>query len=383
MSPKLRKTRLFGSRLVPLLAVIALTAAAQTTPVAPGEQSGAPKTTEQVYKNIKVLKGIPANQLIPAMEFITASLGVKCDHCHAEGHFDSDEKKPKETARKMMTMMFAINRDNFEGKREVTCYSCHRGADKPLQTPLMGQPGQPQLAAMAEGTESARPDLNLLPAPNDLIDKYVQALGGEAAIKKISSRVVKGTVSGMGGHTFPSEVFYKAPDQSATTTHFPNGNMTTTFDGHEGWMIFPGRPPRKLEGAALDAAEMDGDLHFAVNLKTMFSSFKVAAPESVDGHEAFHILAMRTGEPPVGLYFDEESGLLVRLVRNAESPLGLYPTQIDYADYREDSGVKVPFRVTTSRPGSNSILQIEQLRQNVPIPDSRFVAPQPPKPPQK
>ena len=64
---------------------------------------------EQVFKNVKVLKGIPASELIPAMQFITASLGVKCDHCHAEGHFDSDEKKPKETARKMMAMMFAIN----------------------------------------------------------------------------------------------------------------------------------------------------------------------------------------------------------------------------------------------------------------------------------
>src|SRR5579871_5613355 len=99
-----------------------------------GQPAAATKTTDEVYKNIKVLKGIPASQLIPAMQFITASLGVKCDHCHAEGHFDSDEKKPKETARKMMTMMFAINKDNFDNERKVTCYSCHRGAAKPLQT---------------------------------------------------------------------------------------------------------------------------------------------------------------------------------------------------------------------------------------------------------
>ena len=82
-----------------------------------------------------MLKGIPADQLIPAMQFITASLGVECQFCHVEGAFEKDDKKPKQTARKMMEMMFAINKDNFEGHREVTCYSCHRGSTDPVGTP--------------------------------------------------------------------------------------------------------------------------------------------------------------------------------------------------------------------------------------------------------
>ena len=342
-----------------------------------GEPSSAPKTTDEVYKNIKVLKGMPASQLIPAMQFISASLGVKCDHCHAEGHFDSDEKKPKETARKMMTMMFAINKDNFDNDRKVTCYSCHRGAAKPLSTPLVDVAAAMPMTttpAAPGNSESAPPDLSLLPPAADLIDKYVQAIGGTDAIEKVSSRVEKGTTSGF-GHSFPSEAFYKAPGQSAVFTHFPKGDSATIFNGHDGAILFPGRPRHPLEGADLVATRMDSDLHFPLHLKTMFTEFKAAPPQKIADHDASQILGLVKGQPPVELYFDEQSNLLVRLVRYAESPLGLYPTQIDFADYRDQQGVKIPFRITTSHPGSSSVFQIDQVQQNVPVEDTKFALP--------
>ena len=107
----------------------------------------------------------------------------------------------------------------------------------------------------------------------------------------------------------------------------------------------------------------------------MFTEFKVAPPQKIGDRDAFQILGLQKGRPPLELYFDEQSGLLVRLVRYAESPLGLYPTQIDFADYRDERGVKIPFRVTTSHPGSSSIFQVEQVQQNVPVDDSQFVPP--------
>src|SRR6202790_220828 len=94
-----------------------------------------PKKAEEQFKDIQVFKGIPAEQLIPAMQFITASLGVECEFCHVQGAFEKNDKKPKQTARKMMEMMFAINKDNFEGHREVTCNSCHRGSAHPQAVP--------------------------------------------------------------------------------------------------------------------------------------------------------------------------------------------------------------------------------------------------------
>ena len=349
---------------------------------APAAVADAPKTAEQVFKNIQVLKGVPADQLIPAMQFVTASLGVNCGFCHVEGQFEKDDKKPKETARKMMTMMFAINKNNFEGHRDVTCNSCHHGSTKPVATPIISdEPPKPMTAIAA--APAMEPDLSKLPPAGDLVDKYVQAIGGAAAIATISSRVEKGSITGFGGRKFPVEVDNQSPDKSVMLTHYPNGDSVTAYNGHEGWMVFPGRPARDLEGADLDAAKMDGDLHLPIDLKTMFSELKVAAPEKVGSTEAYQVVGLQKGQPPVQFYFDEQSGLLVRLVRYAESPLGLYPTRIDYADYRDQDGVKIPFTITTSRPGASSTLQIDQVQQNVPVEAAKFVKPPAPPPAEK
>ena len=102
-----------------------------------------PKKAEEQFKNIQVLKGVPAEEIFPTMQFIAASLGVECDFCHVQNAFEKDDKKPKQTARKMMEMMFAINADNFDGHREVTCYSCHRGNAHPQAIPaVMTEPGR-------------------------------------------------------------------------------------------------------------------------------------------------------------------------------------------------------------------------------------------------
>src|SRR5215469_7767442 len=158
--------------------------AGQNSGPQPSSSSPAPKKAEEEFKNIQVLKGIPADQLFPTMQFITASLGVECEFCHVHNAFEKDDKKPKEIARKMMEMMFAINKDNFEGHREVTCYSCHRGNANPVAIPAVmteevtagvGGPHQPG----GEKAESKEADG---PPPQQLIDKYVQASGGASAI---------------------------------------------------------------------------------------------------------------------------------------------------------------------------------------------------------
>ena len=155
--------------------------------------ASAPKTAVQQFKNIQVLKDIPGDQLFPAMQFITASLGVECEFCHVQGAFEKDDKKPKQTARKMMEMMITINQENFDGKREVTCYSCHRGSINPVATPVVmtadSKPvmAEPREIDEAQAKETGRPTADIL------FDKYVKAVGGTAAIEKITSRVMKAT----------------------------------------------------------------------------------------------------------------------------------------------------------------------------------------------
>src|ERR1035438_7782752 len=112
-------------------------------------QTPEPKTAEQVFKNITELKGTPADQLVPAMTFIAASLGVECTFCHVEGKMELDDKETKKTARQMIAMTAAINKNSFGGKREVTCYSCHHGAHHPAGTPPVLESDLPARAEAA------------------------------------------------------------------------------------------------------------------------------------------------------------------------------------------------------------------------------------------
>jgi len=338
-----------------------------------------PKMTEDVFKNIQVLKGVPADQLIPAMQFITASLGVECDFCHVQGAFEKDDKKPKQTARVMMQMMFAINKDNFGGHREVTCYSCHRGSTKPLTVPVIAEAEtKPMMPVQAEGENKPT-----LPSAYELLDKYVKAIGGEDALKKVTSRVEKGSAVIFGGRKVPAEVFTKAPDQRAAVMHTPAGASTTAYDGHVGWMGFPRRPAREVSGGELDALRLDADFYFPTDAKKVFSDLKVEGPETVESHQAYVVVAGREGQPPLKLYFDEQSGLLLRQVRYLETPLGQLPTQIDYDDYRDSGGVKVPFQWTIARPGNRFTMQMESAETNVAIPEAKFAMPPPPPEPPK
>jgi hypothetical protein len=340
--------------------------------------SPAPKKAEEVFKNIQVLKGIPADQVFPTMQFITASLGVECDFCHVRDAFEKDDKKPKATARKMMEMMFAINADNFDRHRAVTCYSCHRGSAKPVAIPAvmieepkqpMGEPhGAEADKKSSDGKESTGP------TADQLLDKYIQAVGGSSAVDKVSSRVMKGSID-VGGKSVPIDIYAKDPEKRISLTHMPDGDSVTAFNGKEGWLGFPGRPLREMHGSDLDGAAIDADLHLATDLKHMFSKSQVEGTEKIDDHQTRVIVGERQDKTPIRLYFDEQSGLLVRLVRFGDTALGWLPTQIDYADYREVNGVKVPYRWTLARPSGRFTIQVSEMQQNVPVDDAKFAKP--------
>jgi hypothetical protein len=365
---------LIGIALLLILSALTISIAkAQSGAAAATAAAAGPKTAEQQFKNIQMLKGIPADQLIPAMQFMSASLGVECEFCHVQGAFEKDDKKPKQTARKMMEMMFAINADSFDRKREVTCYSCHRGSTDPVATPAVMDETKPGVEAAKKNNEEETKIVGG-PSGDDLIDKYLKAVGGAAAVDKINSRVMKGTIT-FGDRNVPIEIFAKDPDKRVSFTHTPDGDNITAFDGHEGWLGVPGHPVRDMHGPDLDAAAMDADLHFAEHLKTLFSEVEVRGAEKVGDHEAYFVVGRRGEKTPVRLYFDEQTGLLVRLVRFGETPLGRLPTQIDYADYREVGGVKIPFRWTLARPGGRFTIQLTDVKQNVPVDDAKFEKP--------
>jgi hypothetical protein len=370
MNHAIRKLFLMSSMLVVTL-VAALLAARAQNPQQAAPQVDAPKTAAEQFKNIQVLKNIPADQLIPAMQFITASLGVDCEYCHVEHAFDKDDKKPKQFARHMMEMMITINNENFEGKRWVTCYSCHRGSPKPISIPVISL--QEKSPEMMEGPADS---VSGSPTADSLLDKYLSAVGGADALKKITSRVAKGTITAFGDQHMPVEIYAQAPDKRVSVMHVKDGESVTAYNGKVGWLAVPGRV-HILNAQESFGAKMDADFAFAADVKSLYSKWETLPGEKIDGHDTWLVVGSKEGQPPLNLYFDQKSNLLLRLTRYTDSPLGYNPTQIDYADYRPADGTRTPYRWIVARPGNHFTVQVEQLQQNVPVDAARFVAPPP------
>ncbi len=326
------------------------------------------KTAGQAYKNVTELKDIPADQLGPAMQFIATSLGVQCDTCHVAGKPEADDKRPKKTAREMIAMTMAINKNSFHGNTQVTCYSCHRGSERPVAVPSVLETDAP-VKAEAPPTISSTP-----PTADSIIEKYVTALGGADAIKKITSRVGKGVIVTSGKET-PIEVFTKAPNKRITITHNEGSDSSTAFDGTIGWMGTAGRPAREMSPADAKGSALDSEFYLPIRMKEVFTQLRPGRPDKIGDVAVLTLTGTRPGLPPVRFFFDANSGLLLRMVRYTENPLGRMPVQIDYADYRDIDGVKTPCRWTLSRPNGRFTIQLKEVKANVAIDDAKFAKP--------
>lgn len=333
----------------------------------------AAKTAAEQFKNIQVLKDLPADQLVPSMQFITVSLGVECEACHVEGANEKDDKQMKLTARKMMQMQMDINKANFNGTRQVTCNTCHRGAEQPASIPVVldaDAPGGPRTPPKPP-TAGPTP-----PTADQVVDKYLQAVGGPDALQKITTRVEKGNIL-VSGNKIPVDVFAKAPNKRVTVSHGQNGDSFTAFDGTAGWMGNTGSPARDMTAAESANSMIDSDFALAADLrsKQTFKQFRMGRPEKIGDKEMYVLTTRAPGMPTVRFYFDEQTGLLTRLVKYTDVGLGIMPVQIDYSDYRDADGIKIPFRWALARPNGRFSIQIDSVQQNVPVDDAKFAKP--------
>ena len=349
-----------------------------------GAQTGTsekPPMAERVFKNVQVLKGIPVDQFMGTMGFISASLGMTCSDCHVAesgGSWEkyADDTELKQTTRKMLVMVSALNRTYFNGRREVTCYSCHRGGDRPKVTPsLIELYGPPPPSDPPDALEPSRSS-----TADAILDKYIQALGGAERLAGITSFSAKGTYTGFEEtEKTPLELFAKAPAQRALVVHTSIGDTITAHDGRSAWSAAPAAnapvPVLDLTGGELEGAKLDAILSFPAGIRQALKQWRTARPAIIDDHEVQVVQGTSDGRYPVDLYFDGKSGLLVRLVRYSDSPIGLNPTQIDYADYREVAGVKMPFRWTVTWLSGRSTIELTEIKANVPIDAAKFAKP--------
>jgi len=354
-------------RIVVFLTISFLTA---SLPAPAQEQTSAPpKTAAQQFKNIQTLKDIPADQIIPTMQFIGGALGVDCEFCHVEHAMDKDDKKEKQTARKMIEMELAINKSHFKNEIEVTCYTCHRGSPHPIGVPIltvnagkMPEPEHHEISAQES-----------LPSAEQIFDKYLAAVGGANALHKIKTRVQKGTVEA-GGQQYPIEIYSEAPEKRFSISHPSFGESITAFNGQAGWLTTP-RGVHPMNASEQQSARIDAQIYFPARLRELYQEFKVLPGETIDGHATFLVTANGTSTPPLRMFFDQQTGLLLRLIRYTETPLGRNPAQVDYADYRDAGGLKIPYQWTLTRTNGSFTIRINSVQQNVPVDEKLFVVP--------
>jgi photosynthetic reaction center cytochrome c subunit len=383
---------LVGKRVLSAAALIAVALMAST--MAYGQAAGdqKPLLAEEAFKNIQVLRGIPVKEFMETMGFFASSLSLNCSDCHGEAS-GSDwanyalETPLKQTARRMVIMVTELNKANFGGVRSVTCYTCHRGNTAPQVVP--------SLAAQYAEPPDVDPDLvepvpgiKVTATPEQILDKYIQALGGAAALGKLTSYTGKGTYDGFDSDFsgVPVDFYAKAPNMRATIAHMKGGDSTNTFDGTNAWSAGPSTlvpiPVMQFYGEDLTGARLDAVLTFPAQIKQTLTDWKGGYPAmTIDGKAVNVIEGKMGGNVRVKLYFDKVTGLLVRQARFTETKVGVISTHWTYSDYRTVPGVgaKVPFQWQITWVDGQSNIKLTSVQPNVTIDAAKFGKPAPPK----
>jgi photosynthetic reaction center cytochrome c subunit len=378
------------------LSVAALAAAQTATPEKP-------QMSEEVFKNVRALKGIPVDDFMETMGLISAALSFDCSDCHEGAGTDkvnwAADTPRKVIARTMVNMVTNINKNNFQGRNLVTCWTCHRNRDKPLATPTFETIyGEPSLVS-----DDIVPRTPGMPSPESILDKYIQASGGAQRLAALTSIDAKGTSAGFGGLGGGGqvEIAAKAPDKRATIILFKEatgrGDQMRTYDGRTGWVRTPLNVlgEYQLTGGDLDGARFDAQLSFPGQIKQILTNLRTGPPATISDLPMSHSQAallkeVKPGSYPVDvvqgtgprgllvtLYFDKKTGLLIRELRYSQTPIGRVPTQIDFADYRDVNGIKFPFRLAYVWLDGRDSIVLNEIKTNVAIDEAKFGRPAP------
>jgi photosynthetic reaction center cytochrome c subunit len=360
----------------------------QTGSAAPAEQK--PILSEQAFENVTVLRGIPVKEFMETMGFFSAALAYNCSDCHGSTSSWSDyasDNPVKQTARRMVLMVNALNRTNFGGAPAVTCNTCHRGSPRPEAIPSLAR----QYAAPTErdpDTIEPNPFVPVRITAERILDRYIEAVGGAEAAARLTSYTARGTSEGFDSNfqQVPLEVYAQAPDKRTTVVHMPAGDSVTTYDGQEAWAAGPSdlTPVTliSLVGDTLDGVRLDAQLAFPGQIKQILTDWRTGFPPlEIDGRRVDVIDGRTPRRGRVKLYFDNETGVLVRSVRYSTTAVGTVPITVVYSNYREVPGlrVRIPYTWEVIWTNGRSTYNITSLQPNVAIDAGRFGRPTPPR----
>jgi hypothetical protein len=343
-------------------------------------------TVAQTGKNIQVLKGLPEPQLFLVMNFVATSLGVQCNFCHVQQgkdpktgttkwFWESDDKPQKQTARRMMQMVLSIKANNTVDFREneVTCYTCHRGQRKPV--------GLPSLPLARSGHEPGPTDVPVaasptLPPLDQIFSKYVEAVGGSAATST-KTLILKGRREASQNRAWPNDITVSSPDKFLLVTTLASATIRQIVNGDKGWVV-NGANVRTLSAAeALDATRRGNELFTVVKVKPS-EGMRVSGIQRIGEREAY-VVERTTEANTERYYFDSQTGLLLRKITLNKTILMPFPEQVDFEDYREVEGVKMPFTIRYSGIDTYDswVRTFTEIKRNVTVDDALFAVPSP------
>jgi len=341
-----------------------------------------PQMSDKVFKNVQVLKGITVDEFMGTMGVFTTSLSLCCGNCHTGAGTSNpkweDDPPRKRTARAMISMVQNINKTSFGGRQVVTCWTCHRGQTSPSVTPPLD---------FAYGDAVVNPpdilgrDPNATKTADQIFDKFIQAEGGIARLNALTSYSGKGKslLFGEVGEGNPAEVFAKADGHFAAYVHQQEGDVVRAYDGTSGWWQLPltVTPQYPLTATLLEGQKFDATMAFPWKIRTFFNNWRVSFGQTIEGADVDVI----QGSLPSGmigtLYFDKKTGLLKRYIRYANTMVGRIPTQVDYDDYRDVAGVKMPFKFSYAWVSERDDWTMSGYEANVNIDNAKFGRPDP------
>ncbi|MEO6655469.1 MAG: c-type cytochrome [Pyrinomonadaceae bacterium] len=325
------------------------------------------ETAGQKFKSIKVLNDMPAEQMGKAMNMISASLGVNCGFCHAsnDGDYEKEGFEHKDMARKMMTMTFDLNKANFNGRPEINCNTCHHGISHP-------QPSFPLTSA--NPVEERPKQLEKKPVVEEILAKYETSLGGKEKIAKITSREVSARRIEPDGKTTEPEVLFQKGTKLSAETIYGKYVVTEIFDGATG-VKYGGNEQIVLKPDESEQIRREAQLFANANLQTVYTKLEFRFLDRIDGHEVNMLFATTADNKRERLYFDAISGLLVRRMASSPTIFGNHVFQVDYQDYKDFGGVKLPTTIKYAMPQIQWTRKIIDVKVNAVISDSKFTAP--------
>jgi zinc protease len=235
------------------------------------------------------------------------------------------------------------------------------------------KPVAPAASTTPSATNAAAPT----PTADQVLDHYVRAIGGRAAWLKLNSRVSKGTIEipAMNNLTGTVEIHEKAPNLMLAVINLGGAAFEQGFDGTVAWSDNPENGLRELSGGELDDARREANFYHALELRKNYTKMTVTGIEKVNEHDTYVVEATREKGAPDKMYFDTQTGLMVRSVNQRYTPDGVTEFQADVDDYTEVDGVRLPFTVRQTGASATFIIRFTEVHHNLQLADAQFAKP--------